>query len=277
MTRRSYVTLAAPLDETADAVADHLVARGYTISVEPSDLAFPYAPTLRARRQNTVVLIEVASRYLFDRLERWARYGKSCTSDTRVVVAMPESTNRKASDDERCRSLGVGLYVVGANGVSEAIPPLDLGVNVALPDIKGVPKRMREVIGPAYDLFDKGQWREGFEEACQAVEREARRYLKDGVGRGRIVVLTSKGNPRQLSPQAIDRLTMGQLKDVFAAIQNQRQADAIIHGVLDRLNRDRIGVVHHKAKGRTESRLRKNVGQHMWTVDGALRALLGVK
>ena len=69
-------------------------------------------------------------------------------------------------------------------------------------------------------------------------------------------------------------MTMGQLADTFANIQNQNQADSLIGQTLKKLNRDRVGVVHHKGKARTETRLRTNVGQHMWAIVAALRRLL---
>jgi ribosome biogenesis SPOUT family RNA methylase Rps3 len=131
-------------------------------------------------------------------------------------------------------------------------------------------------MSPAYERFERGEWRDGFEDACQVLESEARRYLQAGVQSGRIVVLTARGAQKRLTPEKIERLTMGQLKDTLGAIQNKNRADVTIFVALDRLNRDRIGAVHHRRQRRTELRLRQNVGHHMWTIDTALRALFNV-
>lgn len=276
MARRSYLTVPYDLAEHADAVADHLEEHGFRVRVEHADVAFPYTPTFYCRRGNTTMLVEVMERLDFMRLERWSRFGHSTTSDTRVVVATPGKAKRTAKDDQKLRKLRLGLYLSMSEGVIEVFPAQDLGMNIQLPDIAKLPVRMRELLGPAYEQFDRSQWREGFEEACQAVESEARRYLKRGTGSGRIIVLTEKGNVRNLSTKQIDRMTLGQLKDTFKLIQSQNHADTLIFGVLDKLNRDRVGVAHHKGRARTESSLRKNVGQHMWSVDAALRAMLGI-
>jgi hypothetical protein len=71
-------------------------------------------------------------------------------------------------------------------------------------------------------------------------------------------------------------LTLGQLAEAFGQIQNQNHADSIVGKVLALLNKDRVGVVHHKTKWTTEARLRRNVGKHMWNVVAALKELLGV-
>jgi hypothetical protein len=88
------------------------------------------------------------------------------------------------------------------------------------------------------------------------------------------VLITKAGNIRTLTPQKIGKLTLGQLAEVFAQIQNQNYSDVTI---LTRLNRDRVGVVHNKGEGGNRSRLRKNVGQHMWSVVTVLKELLGAK
>jgi hypothetical protein len=136
---------------------------------------------------------------------------------------------------------------------------------------------MRKALGPVYEQFDRSHWREGFEEACQAVEVLSRTHINDGIAAGRIVLITKEGSIRTLTPQKIDKLTLGQLAEAFAQIQNQNYSDVTIGKVLTRLNKDRVGVVHHKAKAATEARLRKNVGQHRWSVVTVLRELLGAK
>jgi len=77
-----------------------------------------------------------------------------------------------------------------------------------------------------------------------------------------------------LAASQINKMTMGQLVHAFGLIQAQNHADSTIHKVLAILNKDRIGVVHHKKKAWTEKRLRTNVGQHMWKIVAALKLLV---
>ncbi len=126
------------------------------------------------------------------------------------------------------------------------------------------------MLGPAYEQFARSQWREGFEEACQAFEVEARRYLKAGMRSGRVVIPNRRGTTATAD---VDRLTMGQLADAFSRIQHQNYADAIIGQTLKAVNRDRVGVVHKKVLKRTENRLRGNVGRHMWSLIEALKVV----
>jgi hypothetical protein len=75
---------------------------------------------------------------------------------------------------------------------------------------------LRKALGPVYEQFDRSHWREDFEEACQAVEVLSRKYINDGIAAGRIVLITKAGNIRTLTPQKIDKLTLGQLAEAFA-------------------------------------------------------------
>ena len=67
---------------------------------------------------------------------------------------------------------------------------------------------------------------------------------------------------------------MGQLATEFNNIRAQDLNDSVIAKALGTLNRDRVGVVHHKRKAVTERRLRANVGKHMWVIAAALNAML---
>jgi len=69
-------------------------------------------------------------------------------------------------------------------------------------------------------------------------------------------------------------MTMGQLAETFRNIQAQNHADNVIGRALATINRDRVGVAHHKRRKTTERRLRTNVGQHMWTIVAAMKELI---
>jgi hypothetical protein len=271
-----YRTIPEELLEFADVSAKYFADLGYTVKPEHHEIPFPYRPTWHCKRSNTTLLVELDSEIRFDRLEDWSRYGRSCTRDTRVGLVIPSDAARSGKDDIGLRELGIGLYIVTGDRLMEAIAPHDLAVSVVLPNIAKLPPRMKKVLGPVYEQFDRSQWREGFEDACQAVESLARRYLKDGISRGRITVGNRVGNPVDVKPKQIDSMPMGELATTFKNIITQNYSDRVIAQALTTLNKDRTNVAHRKVKAATEARLRQNVGQHMWVVVTALKELLGV-
>lgn len=271
---RQFLTVAEELLEHAECIADFFEARGYTVKLEHMELGYPYTPTLRCRRTPTTILVELYAAIPHDRLAAWAAYARSSNRDTRVGLALPENTPRRPQDDAMLRELGIGLFLSDGTKTIEAIAPLDMALNIKLPELKTFSPKMRKVLGPVYEQFERSQWREGFEEACQAVEVLGRRYLTDGIGTGRITLVTKAGKGRSLTQAQIDKLTLGGLGEAFGQIQNQNYSDAAVAKVLTLINKDRVGVAHHKSKPATEARLRKNVGQHMWRVFAALKELL---
>lgn len=274
---RQFLTVAEELLEHAECVAAFFEAGGYNIKVEHSEIGFPYTPTLLCRRSPTTLLVEVYGSVQHDRIAAWTRYVRSCSRDTRVAIALPQYATRMSEDDSKLRELGVGLYLSDGIRTEEAIVPRDMAVNVQLPELRVLPLKMRRVLGPVYDLFERSQWREGFLATCQAVETLARQYLKDGMNTERVVLVTKAGNVRSLKARQIDRLTLGQLAEAFGQIHNQNYADARIAKVLPRVNKDRVGLTHHNTRTATETRLRKNVGQHMWAMVAILKELLQTK
>lgn len=272
MPRHAYKTVPDELLGFTDIVITDFRNRGFRVRIEPSHLGFPYTPTFVCSRANTTIIVELDGQIRLSRLEDWVRYGSSCGRDTRVVVCLPSTIALSGADFAKLRERRIGLYVVSPLNLVEQVVAADLGLNLHLPELASLPSAIRRFLGPSYEQFARAQWREGFEEACQVLETEARRYLKRWSRTGRIRILGKQG-PVQLSDGQIDRLTMGQLAGTFAAIQAQNYPDSVIGRALDRLNRDRIAVVHHKARAITERRLRTNVGQHMWVIIAALKEL----
>jgi hypothetical protein len=269
---RVYRTISLRLIEDADKVADYLEQHGYEVEVEQSELGFPYTPTFLFKRQRTTVIVDVADRIVWERVDAWVGYARSTGQDTRCAICLSQKAQIDADQEAALRTKGVGLFRASADGATECIPPSDLGLNLALPELARLPKKIRRLLGGAYEQFRRTQWREGFEDACQALENEARRHLRDGIRNGRIHIMTKSG-PNNPPLSRVEKMTMGQLGDHFSRIQNQTHADSVVCQALARINKDRVGVAHHKGKRRTESSLRKNVGKHMWTIVAALRVL----
>jgi hypothetical protein len=229
--------------------------------------------TLRCKRQSTTCFIEVSADAALDRLKEWVAFGRSAKADTRVLLAIPDGMTLSAKHQMALKQLGVGLLIAGPDGVSEVMPPQDLAVNVKLPDLAKDPKRLRAVLGPVYKHFERNQWREGFEEACVALESSARAYLWAALAAGRTVVLTDAGSVKKLTKEKVFGMTMGALARDFMNMQKQNHSDSIIGSTLTQLNKDRIRVAHKKRTAAAERALRRNVGGQMWKIVGALREI----
>jgi hypothetical protein len=273
MPGRAYQTVPEELLPHADVAVNDFQNRGFRVHVERDELGFPYTPTFLCKRGNTTIIVEVDSKIRIDRLEAWVRYGSSCSKDTRVALCLPHALNVSTQQVTTLRQRRIGLYHAFPDRLEEHMPPADLAFNVQLPEPNSIPKPLRKILGSAYEQFARTQWREGFEEACQALESEARRYLNKWSKTGRIKVLR-KGVPITLATNKINSMTMGQLANAFRDIQAQNHADTIIGKALTKINRDRVGVAHHKARPATERRLRTNVGQHIWTIVAALKEMI---
>lgn len=274
MPTRQYKTIPDELVDCVTLIAQHFENLGFSIQVERHEVGFPYTPILLCKRGNiTTLIVELDSRIRFERLQNWARYGRSCGRDTQVALCLPSSVNVSGDDLARFQQEGIGLYSVYPDRVFEHRPPVDLALGLALPELGTFPARIRKLLGPAYEQFARTHWREGFERACQSFEDEARRYLKRWSRTGRIKILRKKG-PVTLSNHEIEKMTMGQLAEAFSKIQAQNYSDSVVAHALLKIKRDRNAVTHFKGRIRTEKRLRANVGQYIWIILAALQAMI---
>lgn len=245
---------------------------GYSVKIEPFSIAYPRTPFFLARRQHTALIVEVQSSPRLNIVREWVRYGKGCRSDTRVMLGLAEGATLRPPDLDSLQRMGAGVYMIGSGGPYEVLPPLDLALNLDLPKL---PAGLKRLLGGAYSQFHRGQWREGFEDACQVLEQEARRYLKLHLGRGRIAIVSGNGKPRT-APQ-IERMPLGSLANAFGEIQVPNSADTRIGQAIARVNPDRVSVAHYKGKSAArEEKLRTNVAHNMFVIVGALRRIKGI-
>ena len=200
------------------------------------------------------------------------RYCKSSARDTRFCTCVRHTTGVAAEIQATLRSEGIGLYYSNDNFI-EILTPADQGLVLQLPALEKFPASVRDLLGPSYEKFERGDWRECFADACEAFENEARSHLKRGLRSTRIKILDKKGVAKKLSNAQIDRKTIGQLQHEFDQIQAPNYLDAQIAQTLAAINPDRVGVIHKKRKGRTEASLRKNVGRLMWTIINTLEEM----
>jgi hypothetical protein len=264
MAGRKFQTVPDELLHVAEAAADFMANRGFTVRPEKQDLGYPYCPTLHCRRGHMTCVVEVVMQIDRQRLSEWVGYAKSSGQDFRVSYAVSAAAGLRAEVRDQLAAAGVGLLELDGDNCAERVVAQDLSLNVELPPLASMPKPVKRLLGLAYDHFDHGNWREGFEAAAQALEEEARRYLKRHIDRMIFV-----GKP--VTPQQINRMTLGVLASSFKRIQNQNLDDKQIGATLDLINKDRIGVVHHRGRRRAENRLRANVGRHMWAICGAMK------
>lgn len=253
MPKREFSTVSTRLLEYAEAAVKHFENHGYRVYPEKIELGFPYTPTILCTRNSTTIILEVSNRLLDEkRTSAWVGYAKSCTKDTRVAVCLPPKATIPTHFETNLRKIGMGLYIAQEDGhLVESIPPRDLALQIELPQLSSLPRKLKSLLGSAYEQFNRSQWREGFEDACQALETEARQYLKADIKSGRIIIVGKTG-PKNLTSQQVDKMTIGQLAKTFSSIQNQNYLDTQISKTLDKINMDRIGVVHHKLKPKTE-------------------------
>lgn len=264
----TFLTVADDLVPCAYAAHDYLVGLGYRVKVEKADASAPFTTTMTATRMSTTMHVDVCGTIDLDRIKDWVAYGKSTGRDTRLVLCMPVEAVTSTAQEDALRKLGVGMFRCGAD-VTETISPNDLAFNVELP---ALPPNLREALGLAYEKKQRGEWRECFEEACNALEEEARRYLKHWSKSGRIKVMR-KGKPVQLTASEINGLSIGGLANWFAVIVSPTSLDTAIQQVLSAVNDDRVERTHRRRAKRTETRLRQNVGRHMWHIFNVMKQM----
>ena len=274
MPRPRFLTVPTELLEYAESIATHFNKRGYRVKPEHYAVGYPERPTLVCVRKATTVIVEVNARLPRVALDEWCRYAASCSADTQVALCVPDVASLSFKDIEFLQQSRIGLYVANSESCAERLAPADLALSVDLPAIDYLPSKVRALLGPVYEQFERGQWRDAFKDACQVLEEQARRHVKAGIKSTRIVVLDRNGNERKLTNRQIDRMTLGALAEAFSNIKTPNAVDDILAKSLATINRDRVASTHHKARQSTERSLRRNVGQHMWTIISALKRMV---
>lgn len=273
MAGREFRTVPDELLEHANAAATFHEEHGYSVKVERKEPAFPYRPTLLCKRAPTTLVIEVVESVELDRAREWSRFGHSLTRDTRFAFAVPASNNRNHDIDAALAELGVGLLVVDGDTVLETLPAKDLAVNLDFPELRRLSPKLRKLLAPAYEQFQRSQWREAFNEMCQVLEKECLAHLKKGVNSGRVTFRRPNGRVWKLTVAQIDKMPMGGLAQAFSLIETPNHADTVAATTLTKINKDRIAVTHKKGTAATEARLRRNAGQDIWLVVSALKEI----
>lgn len=274
MSNKTFQTVPTDLVEHAEAMREYFNTLGYKIKTEPRELGYPNTPAIVCQRTHTTVVIEVCSKINMATLREWVAYCKSSFTDTRIALCVPSESAHKylAKHQAECQQKGIGVYVCENTQVNEWLAPHDISLNLELPDISNLPKGIRKALGSAYEQFERGQWRESFEEACKALESKAKPYLIKAINVGRLKIYES-GVVKNPTVKQINKMTLGQLANAYSKAQPQNATDSVLHQTLAAINPARVGVAHKVNAAKTERQLRKNVGTHMHAIVQALKHL----
>jgi len=173
--------------------------------------------------------------------------------------------------------MGIGLTMIGAaQDIVDVVPAIDLSVNITLPPIARHPPKERPELAKIHALFGSGDWKRGFEDACKLVESRARDYLVRQIklrGTTSPLIVVEDGKSKPLTSGKVKKMPLGALARTFCNLIAPKPIDSQLCNGLKGINDDRINVAHAKLDGRTERRLRTNVGRHMWTIDNLLRGI----
>jgi hypothetical protein len=270
----AFRTLSVELVEYGERAVPHFRGLGFVVRIEPMDIGFPSTPALTCRRPQTTIALHVMSTMNDALIDDWCGYARSAGRDVRIAVLVPAASWAEFSPAARDRlfTAGVGVFVAHKETIEEVSEPQDISVDVTLPLLARMPAAHRQLLGPAYEHFRHRRWREGFDEACRAVESQARVYLADGIRSTRIQVVSDLGKDITPTLPRVRRMTLGALAQTFKQIKAQTLSDSLIGKTLQSINPDRIGRAHGKRT--VERRLRLNVGRHMHAIVTAVKHLL---
>src|SRR6266481_5971738 len=267
MPKREFETVPDELLPVARAAVEYFEHLGYRVRIERADIDHPGTAQIVADRQQTTVFAIIDTTVVKEKIGAWVAYGVSSGRDTRVVLVTSAQLDDQGRDFLRAKH--VGHLCKHGDQIVEELPAADLAMNVVLPPLEAEPAAVHPLLGSSYEQFEHIRWREGFDEACEVLEHEARKYFARWQKTGRIKVL-HKGTPTTIPIRKLNKLPIGPLIDAFAAIQSRTTTDAIIEKALRRIKKDRNDRRHRRNQPKTEKQLRTNVGRHMYTILAAL-------
>lgn len=270
-----FSTVPDELLHVAVGACAYLKMKGFSVTVEAKHVEFPRTPTLVGKRQHSTLFVEVTSKLEKELAEAWIRYASSCDTDIQFAFAMPNNPGVSQTDVEFCTKHKVGVYTFTVPGEgTEIIVPVDLAIRVALPELEKLPTAVRTIVAPFYAKIEKGDWRDGFADACLAIEDVSRKHLKVIIGKPGLSVLDRKsGKPIKLTAKIINKATLGQLGVWFSGISTPTPLDSMLANALPLINPERIGAVHKRLSAASERKLREKIGRRMHAIVNCLVAL----
>lgn len=242
--------------------------QGYKVTAEPTDLEYPNTPVLMATRSpNQVYFYEVASRVNVTRAQSWVNYGKASSIDVRYVAVVANGKNIASADLGKLKSMGVGVHLFDGENVERLCNPHDLSLSF---DFPALPRKLVRKLATARDLFADGHWKESYEDACQALETDARAYMVKRVRMGATFV-SSAGKTVTYTEQQVSKATLGAVGKMFLELVTPTQAESQLAQAIKRINPRRVTVAHFKSKsGKRAKQLREEVGKDLIVIVNAM-------
>lgn len=269
MNRNQFNLVSDDLLPLAVSARKYFGLRGYRVSVEKSELGYPFTPCLKCVRQQTTLVVDLQSQVQHERLDKWVAYCKSRTRDTRVAVVVPRTLNIRTEQESELRDKGIGCFFADERNLTRKITPRDLTISFELPKLADLPSRLRRLLGHSYERFEESEAIDGFLDACTVLENECKVYLRKGIKSGRIKFISAKG-PKTYSTKQINSATMGYLMVMFDQIRSKNNTDNGLYQALENINPDRIKAAHKRSTAR---RLSQNATHHMWVIVQALKPI----
>jgi len=244
---------------------------GFRVVVEPYDVEYPNTPVFRGVRNREHYFYEVSSTVNVARAEEWVKYGRASSQDTRYIVVIANRKSVSSASLTRLRALGVGVDLIEGSNIHQLCAAHDLSLNVDFPT---VPRTLRRQLAKSRELFNQGHWKESFEDACLALETEAREHLLKAVRNSQATFMSDKGKPITHTEAQVASMTLGQLAVAFKNLVGPTQTQSRVAQALARINPQRVTVAHHKhATGRRAQALRTQVGKDLIVIVNSIKML----
>lgn len=268
--RMRFNTVGSDLEAAAAAAVAYFRGRGFAVRAEPYEFDYPRTPTFRCTRGKAKLFVEATAEYRQRTVDDWIAYAKTRDHETAVAILVRTPPGISMEDAAALRAKRVGLLSYADGEITELVPAADLAFNISLPALDGLKMAYRTKLQTCFDKIDRGEWVDGFKDACQVLEETSRELLKDGVRRGRISFIKA-GKPILYPIARIGKMPQGQLAQAYAEIQNPTHLDIVLGRALKRVNGARITAVHKAHAAKNIAKMRVQAGQHLWTVVSALR------
>src|SRR4051794_21179925 len=166
------------LKHVAESCAAWLEARGYSVTEADDDLSYPCTPSMSARRESALSILEVVDALDVARLTEWTLYGKACGSEIRVIVCLDTSCSSRDEVVLFATANGLGVYVVEDGVARELLEPRDLAATVVVPGLANEEQYIRMALGNAVEEYERTNWQDGLRNATRGFEQLCRERLK---------------------------------------------------------------------------------------------------
>lgn len=268
-----FNTVGSDLEGAAIAAVDYFRGKGFSVKIEPYEFDYPATPTVRCTRGSAKLFVEATSTFNQDVIDSWVAYAKTREKETSLALLVRIPPGLSLEEVAALKRQRIGLYSYSDSAIQEVVPPADLAVNISLPSISDLKRIHKLKLLSPFEKIDRGEWIDGFRDACQALEDTARELLKDGVRRGRVAFMRKNGNQITYTSVKINKMTQGELARVYSEIQNPTQTDMVLCRALKMINKARIAAVHKTHSAKNNARMRMQIGKHLWTIVAAFRQL----